>query len=199
MTPSPQELELTQDLLDYARAVALIEAQKRCPKYVEFDDVVQHALLHLMSKPPKYDPARGASPKTLIYTIVQRAVMKFVALEVQHAGRSEQVVTPKTGDDDDREAALEAFSLKERYERGLEQLLIEDRTAEATFEPPEDVFEFIDNEDSRALCKLYIKCKGNVSETARRLGVTEGAVRHRLKMLAPKLRAAGFDPFEEGT
>lgn len=125
--------------------------------------------------------------------------MKFVALEVQHASRNKQVVTPKTGDDDDREAALEAFSLKERYERGLEQLLIEDRRAEATFEPPEDLFQFIDNEDSRALCKLYIKCKGNVSETARRLGVTEGAVRYRLKMLAPKLRAAGFDPFEGGT
>lgn len=63
MTPSPQELELTQDLLDYAKAVALIEAQKRCPKYVEFDDVVQDALLHLMSKPPSTTPRVVRRPR----------------------------------------------------------------------------------------------------------------------------------------
>lgn len=192
MTTSPHELELTPDLLDYAKAVALTEARKRCPQHVDFDDVVQDALLHLMSKPPRYDPSRGASVKTLIYTVVQRAVMKFVAREVRHAGRHKQVVTPQTGDDDDREAALEAFSLKEQVERRRKQLLIVDRTSE-------DIFDFIDNQESRTLCRLFIEFNGNRSAVAHRLGLTEGAVRHRLKMLAPKLRAAGFDPFEGGT
>jgi len=58
----------------------------------------------------------------------------------------------------------------------------------------EDIFDFIDNEDSRALCRLYIECAGNMSKTARLLGIHESTVRYRLKMLAPKLRAAGFDP-----
>jgi RNA polymerase sigma factor (sigma-70 family) len=191
MTTSPHELDLTPDRLEYAKAVALIEAEKRCPRHVDFDDVVQDALLHLMSKPPRFDPTRGASPKTLIYTVVQRAVMKFVAREVRHAGRHKQVMTPQTGDDEDREAALEAFSLKEQVERRRKQLLVEDQASE-------DIFDFIDNEDSRALCRLYIKCNGNASDTARLLGVHESTVRYRLRMLAPKLRAAGFDPFAQG-
>lgn len=189
--PSAQELKLTPDLLEYAKAVALIEAKKQCPQYVVFDDVVQDALLHLMSKPPRYDPSRGASAKTLIYTVVQRAVTKFVAREVRNASRHKQVVRPQTGDDDDREAALEAFSLNEQVERRRKQPPVEDQASE-------DIFDFIDSEDSRALCRLYIKCNGNASDTARILGIHESTVRYRLKMLAPKLRAAGFDPFGGG-
>ncbi len=56
---SPRELELTPDLLDYAKGVALKEARNRSPEHVEFDDVVQDALLQLISKPPRYDPARS--------------------------------------------------------------------------------------------------------------------------------------------
>ena len=191
MTTSPHELELTPDLLEYAKAVALIEAEKRCPRHVDFDDVVQDALLHLMSKPPRFDRSRGASVKTLIYTVVQRAVMKFVAREVRHASRHKQVVTPQTGDDDDREAALEALTLNEQVERRRKQLVVEDQASE-------DIFDFIDNEDSRALCRLYIECAGNMSKTARLLGIHESTVRYRLRMRAPKLRAAGFDPRPSG-
>ncbi len=71
--PSPAELELTPDLLDYARRVAFKEAQKRCRPGVDHDDAAQQALLHLIAKPPVWDPARGAKPKSLVYTVIQRA------------------------------------------------------------------------------------------------------------------------------
>lgn len=212
--PSPHELELTQDLLDYAKAIALIEAQKRCPKYVDFGDVVQHALLHLMSKPPKYDPARGASPKTLIYTIVQRAVHKYVARECKRGKRFRQFPepAPAPGKVDDR-AEPEAVSevVRERMIELTEAKARDDerpsseapgtRLADLTTTgwTKDDVLQYIDNEDSRALCRLVIECGGNLSEVARQLHVTEGTVRYRLRLLAPKLRAAGFDPFEGGT
>jgi len=211
MTTSPQELELTPDLLEYAKAVALNEARKRCPKHVDFGDVVQDALLHLMSKPPRYDPARGASPKTLIYTVVQRAVLKYVARQCREAGRfrqfTEPVAAPSKMDDREeavtkvvRERMIELTEAKtcDNRDAGAEPRM--QRTAEFTTTEwtTEDVLEFIDNEDSRALCRLVIECGGNVSAAARQLGLTEGAVRHRLKMLAPKLLAAGFDPFGRG-
>lgn len=183
------ELVLTPDLLDYAKAVALNEARKWCPKRVDFEDVVQDALLHLMSKPPKYDPARGASTKTLIYTIVQRSVMKFTTREARHAGQSkrfdESVGAPGTTEDgvysDDEPA---------------HHLIPQRSTDELTMD---HILQNVDNEDSRALCKLFIQCDCNTSATARRLRMTEGTVRYRLKLLAPKLRAAGFDPKGDGT
>lgn len=213
MTTSPRELELTPDLLEYAKAVALTEVQKQCPKHVDFDDVVQDALLHLMSKPPRYDPARGASPKTLIYTIVQRAVLKYVAWECKRGKRNQQfpAPVPASGKVDDRtesdavakvvrERMIEVTEAKARGDgdAGAEPRM--QRTAEFTTTgwTTDDVLEFIDNEDSRALCRLVIECGGNLSAAARQLGLTEGAVRHRLKMLAPKLLAAGFDPFGQG-
>jgi|GEM_PF-7096492 len=45
--------------------------------------------------------------------------------------------------------------------------------------------------------RTLIECDNNVSEGARRLGVVEGTIRYRLKMLAPKLIAAGFNPFNK--
>ncbi|MBM3853360.1 MAG: hypothetical protein FJ399_09410, partial [Verrucomicrobia bacterium] len=84
---SPSELELTPDLLDYARRVGLKVAAEHCGPRVSYDDAAHEAVLHLMSSPPKYDPSRGASPKTLIYTIVQRAVIKFAVREAIRVGR----------------------------------------------------------------------------------------------------------------
>lgn len=213
MTPSPQELKLTPDLLEYAKAVALSVVRERCPKYVDFGDVVQDALLHLMSKPPRYDPARGASPKTLIYTIVQRAVLKYVARECKRGKRSMPFPepVPASGKVDDRaesdavakvvrERMIEVTEAKARGDgdAGAEPRM--QRTAEFTTTgwTTEDVLQYIDNEESRTLCRLFIEYNGNRSAVARRLGLTEGAVRHRLKMLAPKLLAAGFDPFGQG-
>ena len=213
MTPSPRELELTPDLLEYAKAVALKEAEKRCPKHVDFGDVVQHAVLHLMSKPPRYDAARGASPKTLIYTIVQRAVLKYVARECKRGKRNQQfpAPVPASGKVNDRaesdavakvvrERMIEVTETKAGDDRGAGDEPHVRRTAEFTTTgwTTDDVLQYIDNDDSRALCRLVIECGGNISAAARQLGLTEGAVRHRLKMLAPKLRAAGFDPFAGG-
>ncbi|MDZ4848885.1 MAG: hypothetical protein SGI77_06300 [Pirellulaceae bacterium] len=36
---SPQEIELTDDLLDYIKRSAIKEARKHCPGGVDFDDV----------------------------------------------------------------------------------------------------------------------------------------------------------------
>lgn len=179
---SPRELELTPDLLEYARAIALTEAKKRCPKYVVFGDAAQEAVLHLISKPPKFDPAKG-SAKTLIHTVIQRAVLKYVERERRHAGRFMQPDEPKGGNDQD-----EAPDPLDQAENRRVKLQTKHWTTD-------DILEFIDNEDSRALCRLVIECDGNLSRTARRLGISEGTVRYRLRLLAPKLLARGFNPF----
>lgn len=191
--PPPHELELTPDLLEYAKAVALIEAQKRCPKYVDFGDVVGEAILHLMSKPPRYDPARGASPKTLIYTIVQRAVLKYVARECKRASRSKRFDEP-VGVSEDTEDGVYVDN-EPAHHRITERRTAELRKSGWT---TDDVLQYVDNEESRTLCRLFIEYKGNRSAVAERLGVHESTVRYRLKLLEPKLRAAGFDPFGEG-
>jgi len=182
MNSSPQELELTPELLAYARAVALKEARKHCPEHASYDDVVQEALLQLIRMPPKFDPSRGASEKTLIYTIVQRAVLKFAEREAKHAHRFRQFAEPV--EDEEPE----------------EHLVTENRPAQLTRSrwSMDDILQYIDNDESRALCRLVIECKGNLSDAARRLGLSEGTVRYRLKILGPKLLAAGFDPFSDG-
>src|SRR5687767_1081857 len=83
----PREIKLTDDLLDYAKRVAIKEARKRCPPHVIVEDVALEVLLKLNSKPPKYDPSKGASEKTLIYTVVLSLVLKYIARECQHAER----------------------------------------------------------------------------------------------------------------
>ena len=58
--------------------------------------------------------------------------------------------------------------------------------------------QYIDNEDSRALCRTIMECDGNVSEAARRLGMKESTIRYRLNLLIPKLLAKGFKVVSEG-
>ena len=194
---SPQELELTPDLFEYAKMSARTEAHRYCrlwgidgeAKRSVFDDAVQDALLHLVSKPPRFDPARGASPKTLIYTIVQRAVAKSMVRALKHAGRFQLTDEPEADLDEDGEDDIRRRGDAGRPENKLTR----------TEWTEDDILQFIDNEESRALCRLFIECDGNTSETARRMGMTEGTVRYRLKLLGPKLRAAGFDPFSQGS
>ena len=182
MNPSsPRELELTPDLLDYAKRVAIKEAQERCPQHVQYEDVAQDVLLYLVMKPPKFDPSKGASEKTLVYTVVQRAVIKFVARACRHAERFGQV-----GDETDENSSPE--------EKAAVWDSPDVRSSALTVE---DMFRFIDSEESRALCQLVLDCNGNVTEAARRLGIPANTVRYRLKLLAPKFRAAGFDPFRK--
>ena len=188
MDSSPRELELTPDLLEYVRAVALKEAPNHCGPRVSYDDVVQEAELRLLRKPPKFDPSRGASPKTLIYTIVKRAVIKYAEREAKQARRFRQFPEPVGASRDGEDSEPAHHRISER------------RTMELTRSRwnLDDILKYIDNEDSRALCRLVIECNGNVSEAARRLKLSEGTVRYRLKLLVPKLRSAGFDPFSQG-
>lgn len=210
--PEKAEIELTQDLLEYAKAVALIEAQKHCPKYVNFDDVIQEVYLKLLSKPPKYDPSKGASVKTLLYTVVQRIVIKYAAREARQGKRFKQLVEPKPSADEAPEGKLSepragTMAARARMIGVLDAEDVDDATRPmgsverrhvdytTKILTTDDVLEFIDDEESRHLCQTVIDCNGNMSKAARRIGVSEGTVRYRLKMLAPKLVAAGFDPF----
>lgn len=199
---SASEITLTPDLLEYARAVALKELQKRCPPSVSYDDVLQEVMLKLLSKPPKFDPERGASEKTLIYTVVYRLVLKCMEREYRQRRRHKQVVDLQPEAEDspkerqrveqegrDRTADLEAHAVKEEVE-GQQDTMTE--------LPPvlEDIFDFIHDDKSRDLCLRVIECNGNVSKVAEEMELTEGAVRYRLKMLKPKLLKADFDPSE---
>ena len=188
MDSSPKELKLTPDLLEYARAVAIKEAPNHCGRRIDYEDVAQEAILHLLSRPPKFDPSRGASEKTLIYTIVKRAVIRFAEREAKQARRFRQFPEPvgASRDGEDDEPAHHRISEK--------------RTTELTKSRwnLDDILKYVDNEESRALCRLVIECKGNLSKAAQRLKLSEGTVRYRLKLLGPKLLAAGFDPFSQG-
>jgi RNA polymerase sigma factor (sigma-70 family) len=185
---TPREIELTPDLLEYAKAVALKEAPKHCGPRVDYDDVIQEAHLALLRKPPKFDPSRGANVKTLIYTIVQRAVIKYATRETHAHQRFREFpdALMASKDDDDEDSPLQQMSGRRQAELTRSRWNLD------------DVLQYIDNEASREMCRLVIECKGNISEAARRMKLSEGAVRHRLKLLAPKLIAAGFDPFEQG-
>lgn len=181
--PEPYELELTPELLEYAHGVAIKEAEARCPKYIAYDDVAQEAVLHLMGDPPKFNPSKGAAPTTLIYVAVQRFVMKYIARQARHAQRYGQM----------EEASPEVYDADAGPQRDAPERVPKENTTKNS--TTDDVLEFIDDEGSRELCRIVMECDGNMSAAARRLGLSEGTVRYRLKMLAPKLLAAGFNPY----
>lgn len=188
---SPPELELTPDLLDYARRVAFKEAQKRCSPSVDHDDAAQQALLHLIAKPPRWDPTRGASPKTLIHTIVQRAVLKFAERE----GRAVREFKPLREVSDAGQKATDGV-----YPDPAGPEIAQNRTVglSQSFWTKENVLDYIDNETSRETCRVIMESGGNVSEAARRLGRSESAIRTRIHVLLPKLLATDFKVVSEG-
>jgi RNA polymerase sigma factor (sigma-70 family) len=212
MESSPQELELTPDLLEYARAVALKEAKKCCPKRVSYDDIVQDAIMNLLRKPPKHDPSRGASVKTLIYIIVQRAVSKHVGRAVREGRRFRQLpaqgqqiavddtVDPEAGTEDARENMTGLMEAEASDEKSPPTRDVGRRPSEFTSSryTADDLLDYIDDPKDRQLCLMYLECGANISATALRMGVTEGTIRYRLKLLAPKLVAAGFNPYRSG-
>jgi DNA-directed RNA polymerase specialized sigma24 family protein len=189
--PSPVELELTPDLLDYARRVAFKEAQKRCRPGVDHDDAAQQALLHLIAKPPVWDPARGAKPKSLVYTVIQRAVMKFAVRERKTVRKFQPLRLPS----DAKQKATDGV-----YPDPSGTEIAGNRTVSLSqsFWTKENVLDFIDNETSRETCRVIMESGGNVSEAARRLGRSESAIRTRIEVLLPKLLAAGFKVVSEG-
>lgn len=189
--PSPPELELTPDLLEFARQKGIEIAKGFRNPRVDPDDAAQHALLHLIAKPPRWDPARGATPKTLIHTIVRRAVIKFVVREARDVRQFRVLNEPAESSPTTNEGVHPdpvGTEIANSRMVGLSQ------SSWAT----EDVLEYIDNEDSRALCRTIMECDGNVSEAARRLRIKESTVRYRLKLLIPKLLAKGFKVVSEG-
>jgi len=188
-----QELVLTPDLLDFAKRSALKEAKKRCTRRIIYDDVVQYAMLQLLSRPPKFDPERGTSPKTLIYTIVLRAVIKYATREKQQFDRYGSLPRTKVVSEGLEEGTVERMPTINQISERRTAALTRSRYS------LDDIFQFIDNEDSKALCRVVMECGGSRSKAARRLGLSEGTVRYRLKLLVPKLRAAGFDPFQGDT
>jgi DNA-directed RNA polymerase specialized sigma24 family protein len=170
MTSEPKELELTPDLLEYAKAVALKEARKHCrprlarPTAAKSDlderpwaDVVQEAILELLRRPPKFDPSRGASPRTLIYTIVQRAVMKYGTRQARQDRRYRQP--------SDTVVLSEGLADGTVDQTPTMELTTERRHAALTGSRwnLDDILMYIDNEESRSLCRLVIECGGNVS------------------------------------
>ncbi|MFN0131854.1 MAG: helix-turn-helix domain-containing protein [Phycisphaerales bacterium] len=136
----------------------------------------------MIAKPPVWDPARGASPKSLIYTVIQWAVMKYAEREERALGKFRTLLEPV----DTRHNASDGV-----YEDPAGREIASNRTVGLSQSSwaTEDVLEFIDNEDSRALCRTIVECDGNVSEAARRLGMKESTIRYRLKLMIPKLLA----------
>jgi RNA polymerase sigma factor (sigma-70 family) len=186
-SPAQEGLQLTPDLLEYAKAVALIEAQKHCGRRLHYDDAIQEAEMALWKSASRYNPARGASVKTFIYTIVQRAVIKFATREGRKVRRLKVFPKPprasdETGADEDAQLPLPHRIADERAREWAYTL--------------DDILRYIDCEESRALCRLVVECKGSTRAAARHMGVVEGTVRYRLRLLAPRLIAAGFNPFK---
>lgn len=189
----PYELEMTPDRVDYVNRIARMEAGNYCSEFVSEDDVVQEVLLNLLRKPPKYNPQKGASEKTFLHTAVKYIVMKYSEREARQAKRNRQL--KKRQPDPSESEHDKPITPVDRQKREFVELRPRDLTWKGL--TADDVLRYIDDPASKHLCITVIDCEGNMSAAARRLGVVEGTVRHRLKMLGPKLIAAGFNPFRE--
>lgn len=176
---SSSGLELTPNLTEYAKAVALKVAQRSCPPHVDFEDAVQEAMLSLMSALPKYDASKKAAPKTFIHLVVQRAVAKYADREHRKLKPLRSFGATAGADSGPSEEQVQTH-------RRLLGRWASDHDAGAA--RVDEALELLDNEDSRKLCRLLIEHTGNRSEVARSLGISEGAVRYRMTLLMPKLR-----------
>lgn len=213
MVDSEGRIELTPDLLEYAKAVTIKTCQKLAPPHVKFDDVVQEVMVHLLSKPPEYDDSQGATEKTFVHTVVQRFVFKFLRKEAKRAERNQQSDEREEKDPDvDHEGKLADPRAGTQAARGRMIDLIDAEEAddasplgEAIERHPTDLtrariatdamFDLIDDGGSHELLQIVMECEGNKSEAARRMGVSEGTLRYRLEKIRDKLRRSGFDPF----
>ena len=182
MDSSPQELELTPELLEYAQAVAEKESKRLCAKHHDYESVAQTALLHLISKPPKFDPTRETNEKTLIYTVVHYAVIKAATREARQARHFSQFPEPADGEGP---AENQIIDEKQEGRTKTQQML-------------DDIYECVDSDETRMMLRVLIECDNNISEAARQLKLSEGTIRYRLDLVRSKLRAAGFDFFPTG-
>ncbi len=143
------------------------------PRSVDPQEVAQAAKFQLFCNPPKFDSAKGTR-EALIKTIVQRAALKHSARAKRHASRFKQWPEPKPSG------------------KGLR--LDPPEVQEPELPTLDGILEYIEDEPSRALCRQFVECDGNVSEVARRMKVSEGTIRYRIKVLGPRLLAAGYTP-----
>jgi len=162
-------IELTDDLIDYIEAVTAKVASTAIPKRIDLADVKQHVLLQIVNSPPKFDSTKNASVKTLLHVVVQRQVWKYLK-------------------------SFERLGCEPSFDANLQDRGY--RVAEPNFDQP-SFMDYIVDDETRQMCFLMMEHDSNVSEVARSMDVTEGTIRHRLKSLRGKLRAAGFDPFAE--
>ena len=165
----PKAIELTDDLIDYIEAVTAKVGSMAIPKHIDLADVKQHVLCQLVNSPPKFDSSKGTNVKSFLYFVVQRQVWKYA--------RS----LKRLGQEPSFDADLHGHSY---------------RVAEPNFDQP-SFMDYIVDDEIRRMCLLMMEHDSNASEVARSMGVTEGTIRHRLKSLRGKLRAANFDPFAE--
>lgn len=197
--------------------MALAEAEKHCPKFVVFIDLAQDAVPYLLSKPPKFDPSKGTTPESFLYTVVQRFMLKYNVRQFPDTAWFKQMPDRPESDDEhdvrpsetpagtkaarlqaicqlsaepadkNHKVALKEFAVAQEGQRSTTDLTMQGLTTD-------DVLAFLSDERSRELCRVIIKCAGNVSEAARRLGIPKSTIRSRWRLLAPKLVASGFDP-----
>ncbi len=147
-------IELTEDLAEYARKSAAKEARKRCPPSMDWDEIAQEAVFRLIRCPPKFDPTRGASKKTLIYIAVRCLVIKSIAREYEKANQFKQ-------------APIEADSVSPTV---VETGYIPEDKSESAAQMLSDLLEHVQGEENQQFVRAYVKCGGNASETARRIG-----------------------------
>jgi len=182
-------LELTQEMMTSANNFAREEAKRICPKHMR-DDAIQSALLYLMTTPPRHDSAKGGSPTTLIYMRIRWSILNYMKRE------EKRLEDTKRADRPILMGKMEAVSENHRNEFRSEAFQTAD--LRGTNWTVDDMLEFIDDQGSRAMCKSVIENKGNVSKAARELGIPPSTVRYRVDTLAPKLIAAGFNPYRVG-
>jgi DNA-directed RNA polymerase specialized sigma24 family protein len=189
----PYAIELTGDRIDFVRRVARKLARKYCFKFVQVKDVIQEVHLNLLRKPPKYKPGSRATEKTFLYAAVRFHVMKYAEREARQAKWHRQLQDrppePVQGEHDKPVKPMD----RQKGE------FVELRPCDLTWKglTADDILRYIDDETSRHLCTTVLLCDGNLSEAGRRLRMPESTVRYRLKVLGPKLLAAGFNPYRQ--
>lgn len=189
----PYELEMTPDRLDFVRRSARKEARKRCSEFVDVKDVIQEVHLHLLRKPPRYNPQSKATEKTFLYAAIRYIVIKYAEREARQAARHRQLEDRQPEPSETEHD--KPVKPMDRQKRELIELRPRDLTWKGL--TADDILRFIDDSTSRHLCETVLLCDGNMSEAGRRLGIHESTVRHRLKILGPKLLAAGFNPYRQ--
>lgn len=187
--PNPSErprLVVDDELAKFIHKHALKIANWRCPKHIEPDDVAQEVAFGLIRKPPRFDPDGKADVEQFLKSCIRTRICSALRKEGRFALRHGQVVEEKQCDKDDVKKKDKTVSLHDTirpFEMHLTELT------------KQDVITHIDCDSSRALCLLFLECKGVRVEVARRMGVSEGTVRYRLKKLEAGLLSKGFKPF----